>query len=95
MSPSEIEGYINQLDKECNAIRDDILRVTWYMRGGVNYEQAMQLSYEERKLIQKIVKDNNIRHGPFHKSWRGYTVDILDPGPTETYFRLKYADLTN
>ena len=58
MSPSEIEGYVNQLDKECNAIRDDILRVTWYMRGGVNYEQAMQLSYEERKLIQKIVKDN-------------------------------------
>ena len=58
LSSSEIEAYVNQLDKECNAIRDDILRVTWYMRGGVNYEQAMQLSYEERKLIQKIVKDN-------------------------------------
>lgn len=58
MSPSEIETFVNRLDKECNAIRDDILRVTWYMRGGVNYDQAMQLSYQERKLIQKIVKDN-------------------------------------
>lgn len=58
MSPSEIETFVTRLDKECNAIRDDILRVTWYMRGGVNYDQAMQLSYQERKLIQKIVKDN-------------------------------------
>ena len=58
MSPSEIEGYINQLDKECNAIRDDILRVTWYMRGGGNYDQAMQLSNQERIIVQKIIKDN-------------------------------------
>ena len=58
LSSSEIEAYVNQLDKECNAIRDDILRVTWYMRGGVNYDQAMQLSNQERIIVQKIIKDN-------------------------------------
>lgn len=28
------------------------------MRGGVTYEEAAQLSYEERKIIGEIVKDN-------------------------------------
>ena len=50
---------------------------------------------EELHEFQRIVKDNNIRHGPFRKSWQGYTIDILKPGLTETYFRLKYANLTN
>ena len=53
------------------------------------------IKHEELHEFQKIVKDNNIKHGPFRKDWRGYTIDILEPGPTETYFRLKYSDLTN
>ena len=56
---------------------------------------TITIKHEELREFQKIVQDNNIRHGPFHKDWRGYTIDILDPGPTETYFRLKYTDLTN
>lgn len=43
------------------------------------------------KEFQQIVKDNNIKHGPFRRYFDGYTIDILDPGPVETYFRLKYA----
>lgn len=56
---------------------------------------TITIKHEELHEFQKIVKDNNIRHGPFHKSWQGYTIDILDPGPVETYFRLKYANLTD
>lgn len=32
--------------------------MAWYMRGGVTYEQALQLSISERKLIGQIIKDN-------------------------------------
>ena len=28
------------------------------MRGGLTYEQALNLNYEERKLCQKIIKEN-------------------------------------
>ena len=50
------------------------------------------VKHEELREFQQIVRDNNIKHGPFRKDWRGYTVDILEPGPTETYFRLKYIN---
>lgn len=53
------------------------------------------IKHEEMKEFQQIIKDNNIRHGPFRRYFGGYNIDILEAGPTETYFRLKYADLQN
>lgn len=32
--------------------------MTWYMRGGINYEQALQLSLGERKIISTLIKEN-------------------------------------
>jgi hypothetical protein len=51
-------GLLGQFDKESKAFRDDALRMTWYMRGGISYDDAMCLSQQERELISKIVKDN-------------------------------------
>ena len=32
--------------------------MSWYMRGGISYDHALQLSVGERKLINKLIKDN-------------------------------------
>ena len=32
--------------------------MAWYMRGGLSYDQLLQLSISERKLIGQIIKDN-------------------------------------
>lgn len=32
--------------------------MSWYMRGGISYEQALQLSKSERDIIGKIIKEN-------------------------------------
>lgn len=46
------------MDKETRGIRQDILKLCWYMRGGVTYEEAMQMSQSERNAINEIVKEN-------------------------------------
>ena len=46
------------MDKETNDIRQEALKMAWYMRGGLSYDHAMQLSVHERKLINEIIKDN-------------------------------------
>lgn len=46
------------LDKESRAFREEALRLTWWMRGGLDYEQAMALTLEERKIVDQIIKDN-------------------------------------
>jgi hypothetical protein len=49
---------VEQMEKECNDIRQEAIRMTWYMRGGINYEQALQLSLSERKIISALIKEN-------------------------------------
>jgi hypothetical protein len=49
-----LEGY----ERDVRALKDDALRMSWYMRGGLSYDDAMLLSLTERELIGKIIKDN-------------------------------------
>jgi len=46
------------MDKEARAIRDEALRMVWWMRGGLSYEDAMMLGQHEKELIGEIIKDN-------------------------------------
>ena len=46
------------MEKEVKEIRQEALRMSWYMRGGLSYEQAMQLGIAEREMISELIKDN-------------------------------------
>ena len=54
----EIVEYLNSLDKESKAIKKDLLKMCWYMRGGLTYDEAFNLSSQERDIINDIIKDN-------------------------------------
>jgi len=58
MSPEGITKLIEQQDKEILNIREDVLKMCWYMRGGVTYEEGMNLSVSERNIVSDIIKDN-------------------------------------
>jgi hypothetical protein len=32
--------------------------MSWHMRGGISYDQVMQMSYNERTMIAALVKEN-------------------------------------
>jgi hypothetical protein len=49
---------LDRYEKDVRAYKDDALRMSWYMRGGLSYDDAMLLSSMERELIGKIIKDN-------------------------------------
>jgi hypothetical protein len=46
------------MDKETVDIRREALQLSWYMRGGITYDQALQLSVSERTLIGDLIKEN-------------------------------------
>lgn len=49
---------VEAMDKETHNIRLDVLKLCWHMRGGVTYDEAMQMSVAERSVIDEIVKEN-------------------------------------
>ncbi len=53
-----IVDMLDRYSKESKALKDNILRMCWYMRGGLTYDEAMMLSQEEREIISKIIKEN-------------------------------------
>jgi hypothetical protein len=46
------------MDKETVDIKREALQLSWYMRGGITYDQALQLSVGERTLIGELIKEN-------------------------------------
>jgi len=46
------------MEKESNGIRQEALKLAWFMRGGITYEEILQLSWSERNMINDIVKEN-------------------------------------
>ena len=58
MNSEKIDEMISQMEKESNDIKQEALKMAWYMRGGLNYDQALQLNATERKIVSELIKDN-------------------------------------
>jgi hypothetical protein len=53
----EILQEVKKLDKEAREIKKEVLKMCWYMRG-LSYSEGMNLGFEEREIIQEIIKEN-------------------------------------
>jgi hypothetical protein len=58
LSDEQIIGLIKDQEKESKALKDETIRISWYMRGGISYDDAMMLSSEDREIIGKLIKEN-------------------------------------
>ena len=58
MSLEEINQHVEDLETETKAIKSDILRICWFMRGGVTLNEAYALDRFDRESISKIIEDN-------------------------------------
>ena len=58
MNSDEISKIVEGMDKEVSEIRQEAIKLAWYMRGGITYDQVLHLSVNERVSISNLVKDN-------------------------------------
>jgi hypothetical protein len=58
MSDQDMIDFFDRLERQSKALKEEVLRLCWYMRGGISYDDGMMLSYSEREIINKIIKDN-------------------------------------
>lgn len=56
--PTSVTKLVEDMETESNNIRQEAMKMSWYMRGGITYEQALNLSQGERKIINEIIKGN-------------------------------------
>ena len=58
MDSDQIAKMVDDMEKEAIEIRREALKMSWYMRGGLTYDQALQLSVSERTIVSELIKDN-------------------------------------
>jgi hypothetical protein len=58
MTHEEILELVAKYEKEVSSIKTNLLKLCWYMRGGVTYSEALNMTNSERLLINKIVEEN-------------------------------------
>ena len=46
------------MEKDCQSIRQEALKISWFMRGGLTYDQAMALGIQERNIVNDLITDN-------------------------------------
>ena len=46
------------MDREIDEIKNEIIKICWYMRGGVTMSEAWDLDTSDKKIIGNLIKEN-------------------------------------
>jgi hypothetical protein len=58
MGYEDVIALIDNYEKEVGAIKQELLKITWYMRGGITITEAYGTSFKDRKIINEIITEN-------------------------------------
>jgi hypothetical protein len=54
----EIQEVVTELEKESKALKEEIFKLAWYMRGSLSITEAYTLDSQDREILNKIILDN-------------------------------------
>ena len=58
MGNSEIIAYLKDFDSQVKNLKLELMKVCWFMRGGMSWNEALVLSPDEREIVSQLVKEN-------------------------------------
>jgi len=53
-----IDKLVQEYEEDTKAIKDNLFRICWFMRGSISLNEAHMLTYEDQKIIAKIIESN-------------------------------------
>jgi len=58
MEDSEIIAHLKDLESQAKNLKLEIMKICWFMRGGMSWTEALNLSPDERAISAQLVKEN-------------------------------------
>ena len=58
MGDSDIIAYLKDFDNETKNLKLELMKICWFMRGGMSWNEALVLSPDERAISAQLVKEN-------------------------------------
>ena len=58
MGDSDIIAYLKDFDNETKNLKLELMKICWFMRGGMSWNESLVLSPDERAIVSQLVKEN-------------------------------------
>ena len=58
LSLAEITQLATKMEKEIRAIKDELFKMCWFMRGGITLSEIYRTDYDDREVIAKLIESN-------------------------------------
>ena len=58
MTIEEIVELAKRMEQETKAIKQELYKFCWYMRGGLSFTEAYELDSGDREILGKIIEEN-------------------------------------
>lgn len=58
MDNEQIVQELTRLDAEAKEIKNSVIRMAWYMRGGTTIAELLESSNLDREMINSLIKEN-------------------------------------
>jgi len=58
MGDSDIISYLKDFDNETKNLKLELMKICWFMRGGMSWNESLVLSPDERAIVSQLVKEN-------------------------------------
>jgi hypothetical protein len=57
-SDSDIVSYLKGFDNQQKNLKLELMKVCWFMRGGITWQESLNLAPQEREIVAQLVKEN-------------------------------------
>ena len=58
MGDSDIVQHLKDFDSQGKNLKLELMKICWFMRGGMSWQEALNLSPDERTIAAQLVKEN-------------------------------------
>lgn len=53
-----IDLVVKEYEKDTKALREELIKICWYMRGGITLSEAFLLTMDDRLLVGQLIEEN-------------------------------------
>ena len=53
-----IDRVVKEYEKDTKALREELFKLCWYMRGSISISEAFMLTMDDRLIIGELIEEN-------------------------------------
>ena len=53
-----INALSEEFEKDTKAIKEELYKICWYMRGSISLSESYSLTVEDREIIRALIEEN-------------------------------------